>query len=107
MTYSVGFGSVSAWLHDEDCSPDGVAVMGFLNCTKIMVMLSHPSPPAVDGAKHLSSTRSHTAESLLSCIIFIVWYQLEARPFGKLLVTHYFGMRGGKEMPLFFKMSGG
>lgn len=38
---------------------------GFLICTKIMVMLSHPSPPAV-GAKHLSRTLSHTAESLLS-----------------------------------------
>lgn len=79
MTYSVGCGSVSAWLYDEDgdedCSPDAAAMMGFLNCTKIMVMLSHPSPPAVDGAKHLSSTFSHTVESLLSCIIFIAWYQ--------------------------------
>ena len=81
MTYSVGFGSVSAWVHDEedgeeDCSPGEGAMMGFLNCTKIMVMLSHPSPPTVDGAKHLSRTLSHTAESLLSsCIIFVAWYQ--------------------------------
>eukprot|EP00474_Spongospora_subterranea_P004674 CRZ05132.1 hypothetical protein [Spongospora subterranea] len=43
-------------------APEGTS---FLICTKIMVMLSHPSPPAV-GAKHLSRTLSHTAESLLS-----------------------------------------
>lgn len=40
---------------------------GFLNCTRIMVMLSHPSPAIVDGARHLSSTLSHTADRLLSC----------------------------------------
>lgn len=37
--------------------------IGFLSCTKIMVILSHPSPPAV-GAKHRSRTLSHTTESL-------------------------------------------
>lgn len=40
---------------------------GFLNCISIMVMLSQPSPPAI-GAKHRSSTFSHTNESLLSCM---------------------------------------
>jgi hypothetical protein len=39
---------------------------GFLNCTKTMVMLSHPSPVIVDGARHLSSTLSHTADRLFS-----------------------------------------
>lgn len=33
-----------------------------------MVMLSQPSPVAVEGARHLSSTLSHTEERLLSCV---------------------------------------
>jgi hypothetical protein len=37
-----------------------------LNCTRTMVMLSHPSPVIVDGARHLSSTLSHTADRLFS-----------------------------------------
>lgn len=49
--------------------------MGFLNCTKTMVMLSHPSPPAVDGAKHLSSTLSQTTESLFSCMTYSIQRQ--------------------------------
>jgi len=32
-----------------------------------MVMLSHPSPIAIVGAKHRSSTLSQTAESFVSC----------------------------------------
>lgn len=44
-----------------------------------MVMLSHPSPPAVEGAKHLSSTLSTTTESLLSCIIYCIYSLLEGR----------------------------
>lgn len=63
----------SAGLDGEDWS--STDAKGFLNCTKIMVMLSHPSPPAVDGAKHLSSTLSHTTESLLSCIIYNFYCQ--------------------------------
>lgn len=59
----------SANSDSEDCSlEEAVCWIGCLNCTNIMVMLSHPSPAAVDGAKHLSSTLSHTAESLLSWI---------------------------------------
>ena len=68
-------GSGSADLEGEDwSSTDALDSVCFLNCTKIMVMLSHPSPPAVDGAKHLSSTLSHTVESLLSCIIYNNFY---------------------------------
>lgn len=48
---------------------DGFENRGFLNCTKIIVMLSQPSCPDV-GAKHLSSTFSHTAESFFSCGFF-------------------------------------
>lgn len=42
--------------------------IGFLNWTNIIVMLSQPSPPIVDGARHRSRTLSHTADSLFSCI---------------------------------------
>jgi hypothetical protein len=35
----------------------------------IIVMLSHPSPTAKDGAKHRSSTLSQTSESLVFCEI--------------------------------------
>lgn len=60
---------MSVDLDCEDCSlQDDADWIGFLNCTMIIVILSHPSPIAVDGAKHLSSTLSHTAESLLSCM---------------------------------------
>lgn len=71
---SSGFGLESLDLDSEDCwlEVDEVDWIGFLNCTMTMVMLSHPSPPAVDGAKHLSSTLSHTTESLLSCIDYSV-----------------------------------
>ena len=67
---SSGSGLESSDLDSKDCwlEVEEVDWIGFLNCTMIMVMLSHPSPPAVDGAKHLSSTLSHTAEILLSCI---------------------------------------
>lgn len=61
--------AMSLWLEAEASLSAGAAdLMGFLNCTKIIVMLSHPSPPAVDGAKHRLSTLSHTVESLLSCM---------------------------------------
>lgn len=69
---SSGFQSVSAAFGSEGCgsgdcsSEDAADWMSFLNCTKIIVMLSQPSPPAVDGAKHLSRTFSHTADSLFS-----------------------------------------
>lgn len=67
---SSGFELESSDFDSENCSEaDGEEDWsGFLNCTMIMVILSHPSPPAVDGAKHLSRTLSHTTESLLSCI---------------------------------------
>lgn len=54
---------------DASSSAGAANLIGFLNCTKIMVMLSHPSPPAVDGAKHRLSTLSHIVESLFSCTI--------------------------------------
>lgn len=68
VTHCVSEHSVSP----VDCSAplaSLVWVIGFLNCTRIIVMLSHPSPPMVDGARHLSSTLSHTAERLSSCIL--------------------------------------
>ncbi|XVF89409.1 hypothetical protein PTKIN_Ptkin19aG0128100 [Pterospermum kingtungense] len=42
---------LSTDLEGEDCSPDMADLIGFLNCTKIIVMLSQPSPVAVDGAE--------------------------------------------------------
>lgn len=48
---------------------DGFENKAFLNCTTIIVMLSQPSSPD-DGAKHLSNTLSHTAESFFSCKFF-------------------------------------
>lgn len=55
------------WSEGNGCSLFNVTILkGFLNCTKTMVMLSHPSPPA-DGAKHLSITVSQIADSLFSC----------------------------------------
>lgn len=60
--------TTSDWLEADASSSAGAAdLIGFLNCTKIIVMLSHPSPPAVDGAKHRLRTRSHIVESLFSC----------------------------------------
>lgn len=60
-----------SWMvnHEEDRSPtEAFGLMGFLNWTNIIVILSHPSPPAV-GATHLSNTLSQMTESLLSCIV--------------------------------------
>lgn len=66
---SVDFDSIFATSLAEDCSPTDVPDgEGFLNCTKIMVMLSQPKPTAVDGARHLSSTFSQITESLFSWI---------------------------------------
>lgn len=48
---------------------DGFEPKGFLNCTKIIVMLSQPSCPDA-GAKHLPSTLSHTTESFFSWRFF-------------------------------------
>lgn len=41
--------------------------MDFLRCTNIIVMLSHPSPVTVDGARQWSRTLSQTLDSLFSC----------------------------------------
>lgn len=65
LVASLGAGSFSLEAGSTS-TKEGPDWKGFLNCTKIIVMLSHPSPPAVEGAKHLSRTLSHTAESLLS-----------------------------------------
>lgn len=61
-------------LDERGLSPTEAAeVTGFLSWTKIIVMLSHPSPPD-DGAKHLSNTLSQITESLLSYIIIRIFY---------------------------------
>lgn len=66
LVASLGAGSFSLEARSSSSTKEAPDWKGFLNCTKIMVMLSHPSPPAVEGAKHLSRTLSHTAESLFS-----------------------------------------
>lgn len=74
---SPGFRALLADSEGKDSSSiDSVILgVGFLNCTNIIVILSHPSPLAVDGAKQRSRTLPHTVESFVSCTVHNVNHQ--------------------------------